>query len=44
MADDPSLFDQFEQWYFEMSDKTALDGKTKALIGSAVVLTGNCQP
>jgi hypothetical protein len=44
MADDPSLFDQFEQWYTNSRDTDALDGKTKALIGLAVVLTGNCQP
>ena len=44
MADDPSLFDQFEQWYANSRDTEALDGKTKALIGLAVVLTGNCQP
>src|SRR5690349_11684857 len=44
MADDPSLFDQFEQWYANSRDTEALDPKTKALIGLAVVLTGNCQP
>lgn len=44
MADDPSLFDQFEQWYANSRDTDALDAKTKALIGLAVVLTGNCQP
>ena len=44
MPDDPSLFDQFEQWYANSRDDGALDPKTKALVGLAVVLTGNCQP
>ena len=44
VADDPSLFDQFEQWYANSRDAEALDPKTKALVGLAVVLTGNCQP
>jgi alkylhydroperoxidase/carboxymuconolactone decarboxylase family protein YurZ len=39
-----SLFEQFEQFYNGSRDNGALDGKTKALIGLAVVLTGNCQP
>jgi AhpD family alkylhydroperoxidase len=44
MAGDPSLFDQFEQWYANCRDNEALDHKTKALIGIAVVLIGNCEP
>jgi AhpD family alkylhydroperoxidase len=44
MADSPSLFDQFEQWYANCRDNEALDHKTKALIGIAVVLIGNCEP
>ena len=36
MADDPSLFDQFEQWYANSRDTDALDPKTKALVGLAV--------
>jgi AhpD family alkylhydroperoxidase len=44
MADDPNLFDQFEQWYANCRDNDALDHKTKALIGIAVVLIGNCEP
>ena len=35
MAADPSLFDQFEQWYANCRDNEALDHKTKALIGIA---------
>lgn len=38
------LIDQFERFYSGSRDNSALDGKTKALIGLAVVLTGNCQP
>jgi hypothetical protein len=44
MSDNQELFDQFEQWYGGARDNDALDGKTKALIGLAVVLTGNCEP
>jgi alkylhydroperoxidase/carboxymuconolactone decarboxylase family protein YurZ len=39
-----SLIDQFEDFYNGSRDNQALDAKTKALIGLAVVLTGNCQP
>jgi hypothetical protein len=39
-----SLIDRFERFYNGARDHPALDGKTKALIGLAVVLTGNCQP
>jgi hypothetical protein len=39
-----TLIDQFEQFYGGCRDNPALDAKTKALIGLAVVLTGNCQP
>jgi alkylhydroperoxidase/carboxymuconolactone decarboxylase family protein YurZ len=38
------LFEQFERFYAGSRDNAALDPKTKALIGLAVVLTGNCQP
>ena len=38
------LIDQFERFYNASRDNAALDPKTKALIGLAVVLTGNCQP
>ena len=38
------LIDQFEHFYNGSRDNSALDSKTKALIGLAVVLTGNCQP
>jgi hypothetical protein len=38
------LIDQFERFYNGSRDNPALDPKTKALIGLAVVLTGNCQP
>ena len=44
MPDDPSVFDTFEEWYAACRDNDALDAKTKALIGLAVVLTDNCQP
>ena len=44
MADDQTLSEQFEQWYANCRDNDALDPKTKALIGLAVVLTDNCQP
>jgi hypothetical protein len=44
MADSPNLFEEFEQWYVRCRDNDALDAKTKALIGLAVVLTDNCQP
>jgi alkylhydroperoxidase/carboxymuconolactone decarboxylase family protein YurZ len=38
------LFEQFERFYAGSRDSSALDPKTKALIGLAVVLTGNCEP
>jgi len=44
MADERTLADEFEEWYAHSRDAEALDPKTKALIGLAVVLTGNCQP
>jgi alkylhydroperoxidase/carboxymuconolactone decarboxylase family protein YurZ len=39
-----ALLDQFEGFYNTSRDNPVLDPKTKALIGLAVVLTGNCQP
>ena len=39
-----SLIEQFERFYNGSRGNAVLDGKTKALIGLAVVLTGNCQP
>jgi hypothetical protein len=44
MDEHESLAQQFERFYNRSRDNDALDGKTKALIGLAVVLTGNCQP
>ena len=44
MAEHEELFEQFEQFYAGSRDNAALDPKTKALIGLAVVLTGNCEP
>ena len=44
MHEHSSIVDQFEQFYNNSRDNSALDAKTKALIGLAVVLTGNCQP
>ncbi len=44
MDDQAELFDQFERFYAGSRDAAALDPKTKALIGLAVVLTGNCEP
>jgi len=44
MADQPTLAEEFEEWYAHSRDSDALDPKTKALIGLAVVMTGNCQP
>lgn len=44
MHEHESLFEEFEQWYNASRDSEALDPKTKALIGLAVVLTGNCEP
>ncbi len=38
------LFEEFEQFYAHSRDDDVLDPKTKALIGLAVVLTGNCEP
>jgi hypothetical protein len=37
------LFEEFEQFYAHSRDSDALDPRTKALIGLAVVLTGNCE-
>jgi hypothetical protein len=39
-----NVFDEFEEWYAHCRDNDALDAKTKALIGLAVVITGNCEP
>lgn len=39
-----NVLDEFEQWYAHSRDNEALDPKTKALIGLAVVITGNCEP
>ncbi len=36
--------ERFESFYNASRDSEALDAKTKALIGIAVVLVGNCQP
>lgn len=44
MDDHADVFDEFEQWYAHCRDNDALDGKTKALIGLAVVITDNCEP
>lgn len=44
MADGQTLSEEFEAWYARCRDNDALDVKTKALIGLAVVLTDNCQP
>ncbi len=44
MYEQKSLFEEFEQWYNASRDNEALDPKTKALIGLAVVLTANCEP
>lgn len=44
MDEQPSVFDEFEEWYAHCRDNDALDPKTKALIGLAVVITGNCEP
>ena len=44
MEDHKALFEEFERFYARSRDSAALDGKTKALIGLAVVLTGNCEP
>ena len=44
MDEHEELFEQFERFYAGSRDNAALDPKTKALIGLAVVLTGNCQP
>lgn len=44
MAEHEELLDQFERFYAGSRDAKALDLKTKALIGLAVVLTGNCEP
>ena len=44
MSEPSELLEQFEQFYAGSRDSEILDPKTKALIGLAVVLTGNCQP
>lgn len=44
MEEHQELLEQFEQFYAGSRDNEALDPKTKALIGLAVVLTGNCHP
>ena len=44
MAEETLVFDEFESWYAHCRDNDALDDKTKALIGLAVVVTGNCEP
>lgn len=38
------LVNEFEEWYAHSRDNDTLDHKTKALIGIAVVLVGNCEP
>lgn len=44
MTEHEDLTAQFERFYACSRDSDALDSRTKALIGLAVVLTGNCQP
>ena len=44
MTEHEELTEQFERFYAGSRDSDALDSRTKALIGLAVVLTGNCQP
>ena len=44
MTEQETILDQFERFYASSRDADALDPKTKALIGIAVVLTGNCEP
>ena len=44
MTEHEELTEQFERFYAGSRDSNALDSRTKALIGLAVVLTGNCQP
>ena len=44
MHEHETLIRQFDRFYQAGRDNPALDAKTKALIGLAVVLTGNCQP
>ena len=44
MAAPDELLEQFERFYAGSRDAEALDARTKALIGLAVVLTGNCEP
>ena len=44
MDEHEALIEKFERFYNGSRDNPALDPKTKALIGLAVVLTGNCQP
>ena len=44
MDNPANVFDEFEEWYANCRDNDALDAKTKALIGLAVVITGNCEP
>lgn len=44
MDEQGGSLNRFERFYADSRDDPALDPKTKALIGLAVVLTGNCQP
>ena len=44
MDETGNVFDEFKEWYAHCRDNDALDAKTKALIGLAVVITGNCEP
>ena len=44
MGGQEELLEQFERFYAGSRDTEALDAKTKALIGLAVVLSGNCEP
>ena len=44
MDNPTNVFDEFEEWYAHCRDNDALDAKTKALLGLAVVITGNCEP
>ena len=44
MAAPDELLEQFERVYASSREAEALDARTKALIGLAVVLTGNCEP
>jgi len=44
VSEPSELLEQFEEFYAGSRDSEILDPKTKALIGLAVVLVGNCQP